>query len=256
VNGGVLPTAALRAALPKRYKQAARRAYLRAVAVANAGSGVTCPCCGHAFRKFARFDGRADQCPGCASLMRHRTIFLFLRASLGVPEGTKILEVGPGQALGAWLRSLDGVEYLGADLDAPGAVHADVTDLPFGDDSFDLILCLHVLEHVVDDAKALSELFRVLRPGGHAVVQVPVWPISATIEDRTRTSPEAREHAFGQWDHVRICGGDYGGRLERAGFTTSEEDYATRLDAATRLRYGLRTGEPFYLCAKPVPSED
>lgn len=252
-DGRMLRTAALKAALPKRYKQAARRAYLHASAVVNAGSTVVCPCCGRTFRKFAHFFGRPDQCPQCGSLMRHRAVFLFLRDALAVPKGAAILDVGPAPALTTWLASLEGVDYLPVDLDSPQAtLHADVTDLPIGDDSFDVILCLHVLEHVPDDRKAMSELIRVLRPGGKAVIQVPVKPIPETIEDATVTTPVARERRFGQYDHVRICGLDYGLRLEAAGFDVTEEDYVEHLDAASRIRFGLRTGEPFYLCVKPA----
>lgn len=246
--------ATLKAALPARYKQAGRRAFLRVASVTNVGSAVSCPCCERSFRKFARFHGENDQCPSCGALMRHRALLLYLRDFLGLPETEgRLLEVAPEIAFQRWLRSLRSVDYVSLDLESPLAdIRADITDLPFEDDSFDLILCLHVLEHVPDDSRAIAELYRVLRPGGKAVIQVPIWPIPETFEDPTATTPAKRERIFGQYDHVRICGPDYHLRIEAEGFDVSWEDYVERLPASTRARHGLRPGEPFYVCVKPL----
>jgi SAM-dependent methyltransferase len=155
-----------------------------------------------------------------------------------------------------WFGTLEGLRYVTLDIDSPLAtVQGDVTALPFDDESFDLILCLHVLEHVLDDRAAMRELFRVLEPGGKAVIQVPPSDLAETFEDDSVVDPAARERVFGQWDHVRICGTDYGTRLEEAGFRVTEVDHVADLDAASRARFGLRTGEPFYLCDKPHRAE-
>jgi SAM-dependent methyltransferase len=245
--------ATIRAALPRRYRQAGRHAFLRLSAITNAGSRVSCPCCGRRFRKFARFYGLNDQCPGCGSLMRHRALELYLRDVLHLEgRAASILHVAPEPALGAWLSSLEQTDYVSVDLDSPLAdVHADITALPFPDESFDLILCAHVLEHVPDDRRAIAELLRVLRRGGTAIVQVPIHSVDATVEDVTVTAPGERERVFGQWDHVRVCGRDYGERIEAAGFAVLLADPVERFDEATRAAFALRTGEPFYLCTKP-----
>jgi SAM-dependent methyltransferase len=251
---GLLSVPAVKAAVPSRYRFAARRAFLRLSAVTSVGARVTCPCCGKRLRTFVRFHGLRDQCPGCGSLMRHRAMLLYLRDVLRVAErsGDDILHVGPGSALVRWFNTLEGIRYVTLDLDSPlAAVQADVTELPFDDASFDLILCLHVLEHVEDDHTAMRELFRVLVPGGRAVIQVPPSQLEETFEDTGITRPEERERIFGQWDHVRICGHDYGRRLEEAGFTVHEVDPVVDLEDGVRAEYGLRTGEPFYLCEKP-----
>lgn len=244
--------AALKAALPRRYRLAGRLAFLRFAAVANAGSGVECPCCGRHFRKFARFYGLNDQCPGCGSLMRHRAILLYLRDVMGLDSsGGSILHVAPEPALGRWLSSIESAVYVSVDLDSPLAdIHADITQLPFDADSFDLIVCTHVLEHVQEDRRAIDELFRALRPGGTAVIQVPIHPVPETIEDLSVKAPGERQRVFGQWDHVRICGPEYGNRLEAAGFEVELEDYVERLDPVTQRLFGLRPGEAFHVCTK------
>jgi SAM-dependent methyltransferase len=247
-------SAALKAAVPARYKQAGRRAFLRVASLTNVGSTVWCPCCEKSFRKFARFHGENVQCPSCGSLMRHRAMLLYLRDELRLPEHGRILEIAPEIAFQQWLASQNGRDYVSLDLDSPLAeIHADITDLPLEDNSFDLILCLHVLEHVPDDHKAIAELSRVLRPGGKALVQVPIWPVPSTFEDPTATTATQRERLFGQYDHVRVCGPDYHLRLEAAGFEVEQVDPVERLDGRTRAAFGVFTGEPFYVCAKPHP---
>lgn len=245
---------ALKAALPVRFKFAARRGFLRVASVSNFGTRVSCPCCGSRFRKFARFHGLDDQCPRCGSLMRQRVVTLYLRDVLRVAEtGGDILHVGPAPSVSRWLASFPEVRYVSVDLNSPLAdVKADITDLPFPDDSHDLVVCLHVLEHVPDDRQAIRELFRVLRPGGKAVIQVPPSPFDETLEDPTVTDPAERERRYGQYDHVRLCGSDYLERLEEAGFDVTREDYAERFDLASRALYEIHAGEPFYVCVKPA----
>jgi SAM-dependent methyltransferase len=244
---------ALKAAVPGRYKAAARRAFLAIAAKWNAGSAVACPCCGIRFRKFARFHGLNDQCPTCGSLMRHRAVTLYMRDVLRVPEtGGDVLHSGPGPSIRRWLLSLPDVRYVSTDIDPRVAdVVADLTFLPFADESQDLIICLHVLEHVPDDREAIGELFRVLRPGGKAVIQVPPSPFEETLEDPSITDPRERERLFGQFDHVRLCGADYAQRLEEPGFEVTREDYAAQLDLPKRTLFQVHAGEPFYVCAKP-----
>jgi SAM-dependent methyltransferase len=248
---------ALKAALPARYKAAARRAYLRLSSVLNAGSHVTCPVCEHTYRQFARFHCEHDQCPGCGSLMRQRTLLLFLRDVLRMRESeSDVIHVGPGASIRAWLEAQPRLRYVSVDLEPDMAdIQADVTDLPFGEASFDLALCFHVLEHVPDDRAAIAELYRVLRPGGTALIQVPPSDLEETREDFSVTDPSERERLFGQHDHVRLCGADYAQRLEEPGFRVEVEDYPERLGASERERYGLRVGEPFYVCVKPAAAE-
>lgn len=188
--------------------------------------------------------------------MRHRALLLLLRDRLHLAEqGGRVLHVGPARAVASWLERQQRLDYLSVDLDSPIArVHADATAMPFEDDSFDYAICVHVLEHIPDDRKALAEFFRVLRPGGRAVFQVPPSDLETTREDPGVTDPHERQRLFGQYDHVRLCGADYPARIAEAGFDVSREDFVADLDETVRERHGLRTGEPFDLCAKaPVP---
>ena len=249
----MLSAATVKAAIPRRDKAVGRRAFLQAAAIANTGSRIECPICGKKMRKFARFHGVNDQCSRCTSLMRHRAFLLYLRDVYEIGRrGGDVLHSAPSRGLKNWLVSRPGVRYTSVDLDSPVAdMHADLTALPFADASYDLVICAHVLEHIPDDRAAIAEIHRVLRPGGTALLQVPPSDLDVTFEDATATMPDERERLYGQYDHVRICGADYGRRMEEAGFEVRLEDPVEGLDVATRERHGLRTGEPFYLCVKP-----
>jgi SAM-dependent methyltransferase len=244
---------ALKARVPARYKAAARRAFLLVSQLLNAGSRVECPVCERHYRKFARFHGENDQCPGCGALMRHRAILLYLRDVLQLPgKGVGFLHIGPAESMRRRVSRFDSIDYLSADIDPHKAdVQADITQLQFDDASFDFVLCVHVLEHVPEDRKAISEIHRVLRPGGGALIQVPPSDLEVTAEDPSVTDPRERERLFGQHDHVRLCGSDYKQRLEEPGLEVQVVDYPAELEPAVQTRYGLRPGEPFYVCAKP-----
>ncbi len=128
-------------------------------------------------------------------------------------------------------------------------VKMDITDIQYPPSSFDIILCNHVMEHIPDDALALSELHRVLKPGGWAILQVPIKG-DETIEDTSPLTPEERLARFGQRDHVRIYGADYRDRLANAGFTVTVDDYARRMDDEQATLMGIDRTEDIYLCAK------
>lgn len=248
---------ALKARVPSRYKAAARHAFLRVSSVLNAGSEVECSVCDRSFRKFARFHGDNDQCPGCGSLMRHRAIVLYVQNVLHLAERRlSVFHIGPAESVRGRLSSLDSLDYLSADLEPGKAdVEADITDLRFDSDLFDFVLCVHVLEHVPEDRKAISEMHRVLRPGGTALIMVPPSDLAVTAEDPSVTNPSERERLFGQHDHVRLCGADYKERLAEPGFQVEAVDYPEQLGPEKRARYGLRVGEPFYICDKPPAAE-
>jgi SAM-dependent methyltransferase len=183
--------------------------------------------------------------------MRQRALLLLLRDRLGLPErGKRVIHIGPSRTVARWFEDQE-VDYVSVDLDSPFvAVQADARDLPFEDESFDVALCIHVLEHIPDDRQALKEMHRVLRPGGRAVLQVPPSDLTETREDPSITDPLERERRFGQYDHVRLCGADYPSRIAEAGFEVERIDYVETLDEDVRERYGLRTGEPFDLCVR------
>lgn len=145
------------------------------------------------------------------------------------------------------------LDYISADLNRSSAmVQMDVCDIPYEDNHFDVILCSHVLEHIADDQRAMGELFRVLKPGGWAILQSPVDSGRArTFEDPNIVTPEDRERVFGHSDHVRIYGHDYKDRLDQAGFTVQLDEYGRDLGAEAIRRYSLRKDAEIYLCTKP-----
>ena len=152
-----------------------------------------------------------------------------------------MLHIAPEKCIATRLRARKNIDYLSADIASPGAmVKMDITDIHFPAESFDVIYASHVLEHVPDDRKAMRELHRVLRRGGWAVLQVPVWR-PTTNEDPTVTDPNERERLFGQSDHVRMYGhdGEYERRLARAGFDVTVEPFVNELGPETRRRYRL-----------------
>lgn len=145
------------------------------------------------------------------------------------------------------------LDYISADLDSPLAmVKMDITNILFENNSFDVILCSHVLEHIIDDNKAMRELFRVLKPGGWAILQTPIdLKLDKTFEDHSIVSPEERERFFGQSDHVRIYGRDYVNRLLKAGFEVTVESYPKDLSPNIIKKHVLSENEDIFFCTKP-----
>lgn len=211
------------------------------------GRRLECPVCGGRFRRMRHGRGRRDvQCPRCGSYERGRALWLFLREESGLADGGgRVLHFAPEPGVAAALRALPGIDYLSADL-APGAAMevADITAIPHPDGSFDAVVCSHVLEHVPDDRRAMSEVFRVLRPGGAAYFMQPVdFERAATYEDASIVDPAERERAFNQFNHVRVYGRDVAARLQQAGFDVAERRYTEELDPAMRARYALQDGD-------------
>jgi len=185
--------------------------------------------------------------------------WLFLKERKVLRTGLRVLHVAPEQCLREKLTVLPGVRYTAGDKFTPGysyprgTVDLDITAMPFADASFDLILCSHVLEHVPNDRQAMAELFRVLAPGGMALLMVPVALDRATTdEDPSVTDPHERIRRFGQFDHVRLYGRDYADRLKAAGFEVVEDAMTERMSAAEVFRYGLLRSEVVHAGLKPI----
>ena len=168
-------------------------------------------------------------------------------------EAHSLLHFAPEPGIRRRLASVRHLHYVTTDLHDPGvSVRADITALPFPDGRFDAVLCSHVLEHVPDDVRAMGELVRVLRPGGWAIVLVPLdLDRAQTLEDPAIDSPEARRVAYWQHDHVRLYGRDFGDRLGAAGFHVEVDPFVRRLGPEAIERYGLFPREDVYLCRRP-----
>lgn len=164
----------------------------------------------------------------------------------------KLLHIAPELCFIDKFKAMENLDYTTADLESPLAdVKMDVHDIPFDDSTFDVVFCNHVMEHVDDDIKAISEIHRVLKPGGWAIIQSPQdYSREETLEDPSITDPKERERIYWQSDHVRLFGMDYGKRLEKAGFHVTEDKYVMELPAETVKRYALPAKEIIYFCAK------
>lgn len=209
--------------LPESVKKPLRRLRDVARAVPYYGKGKYCPVCGKSSRRFRQFGSppREDaQCVHCGALERHRLLWLHLLRKTDLFDGTPktMLHVAPESCFESRLKQRLGDGYLTADLYNPRAmVKMDVTSIEYTDQSFDIIYCSHVLEHVQDDRKAMSEFYRILKNTGWAILLVPITA-DGTFEDPSIVEPEERLRVFGQETHVRRYGPDYVDRLRHAGF--------------------------------------
>lgn len=223
-----------------RFRQAAKGVYPR-----------SCPICGYhgsftAFGQPPRFDAR---CAKCNSLERHRLFYLTAERGALFEQHHEVLHFAPEAQVAGYVRGIV-ARYDTADLSEQRRVmhRINIEDTGLPDASYDRIICSHVLEHV-DDAKALAEMFRMLRPSGAALLATPVvegWP--STYENPAVDGPKMRQVHFGQADHVRMYGRDVRDRIRAAGFTLTEV-IAQEPDVLT---YGLMRGEALFIATKPM----
>lgn len=227
------------------------------LALALNGSKFTDPIDGKSFRAFLPYgyDHQRNNvlAPGTLSLERHRLLWLYLKNETDFFTAPhKVLHFAPEQAFYKRFRQMKNLDYTTTDLYSPLAdVKADICNLPFEEDSYDIILCNHVLEHIPDDTKAMQELYRVLKPGGMGIFQIPQdLSRETTFQDDTITDPKDRARIFGQYDHVRVYGRDYFDKLRSIGFRVEEVDYTKTLSENDVERYCLAKGEIIPVCYK------
>jgi SAM-dependent methyltransferase len=214
------------------------------------GDTFTDPIDGKSFKSFLPY-GYGNQrnnvlSPSTLSLERHRLLWLYLKNETNFFSAEKkMLHFAPEQAFYKRFKKMKNLEYVTTDLNSPLAdVKADICNLPFKDNEFDMILCNHVLEHIPDDTKAMQELYRVLKVGGMGVFQIPQdVNRDKTFEDHSITDKKERAKIFGQYDHVRIYGLDYFDKLRSIGFQVDEVDYTSKLSEENITRYCLAKGE-------------
>ncbi len=184
--------------------------------------------------------------PSTLSLERHRLLWLYLKNETDFfTAEKKVLHFAPEQAFYKRFRKMSNLDYTTTDLNSPLAdIKADICNLPFEDNEYDVILCNHVLEHIPDDTKAMQELYRVLKPGGMGIFQIPQdLTRKVTFEDDSITDKKERAKIFGQYDHVRVYGRDYFEKLKSIGFKIKEVDYTKILSKDDVAKYCLAKGE-------------
>lgn len=159
-------------------------------------------------------------------------------------SGKALLHMAPDARMAAKLRELGKV-----DLTLCPALAPDCRKIQHDDNSFDLIYCSHVLEHMAYDSKIVREMFRVLKPGAAAIVQVPVDG-KQTVEDPLVATPEGRAKRFGRPDQYRRYGSDFAFRLQAAGFCVSVVRAADVMAAAELARLGVPADGQLFYCEK------
>lgn len=220
------------------------------------GKGFTDPINGKSYRKFLPYGYQKQRpnvlSPGTLSLERHRLLWLYFDLETDFfDRAADVLHIAPEQAFVKRFRQLNHRSYITSDLHSPIAdVQADICNLPFSDQQFDWVVCNHVLEHIPNDKIAMQEIYRVLKPGGTAILQVPLRLDQDTFEDDRITDTKERAQVFGQYDHVRIYGKDYQNRLEQVGFTVKMLAYAEQLTLEEQTRYAVPANEIIPICTK------
>jgi SAM-dependent methyltransferase len=238
--------------------------------VFSLGSRLECPFCGGHFRRFrpAGFDypvlkekrvvGASyhlnDVCPRCMSNARERLAYLYLKTRDALfSEPLRLLHIAPEPNIARVLEAQPNLKYVTADLFEPNVMtRFDLMCLPFADNTFDTVICNHVLEHVPNDRTAMAEIHRVLKPEGWALLQVPIaLALDKTIEDPTAKTEADRIRLFGQSDHVRLyTAADYVERLEETGFHVSAANGASELADGALEKYALVPQEQIFVCTK------
>ena len=244
------------------------------------GSRFTDPIDGKSFRMFLPYGYGSQRnnvlSPSTLSLERHRLLWLYLQnetdffqseldsdSSVEQPKSIKlrdtktssalkVLHFAPEQEFYKRFKKQSNIEYTTTDLLSPLAdVKADICNLPFENNSYDIIFCNHVLEHIPDDTKAMQELYRVLKSGGMGIFQIPQdLSRATTFSDDSIVDQKERAKIFGQYDHVRIYGRDYFDKLRSIGFKVVEEDYTSKISADLVEKYCLAKGEIIPVCFK------
>ncbi len=220
---------------------------------------VKCPYCGWSGEQFLSFGiqgapiRKNARCPSCGSLERHRLLllylYLYLEKKMDRSKTLKLLHVAPEKIFINILKSYPNVDYLSVDINPHKAMKKeDITNTSFKDNSFDIIFCIHVLEHIQNDIKAMCELCRILNPEGFAILQVPIEKdLAVTFEDPLITEPAERTKIFGQFDHVRLYGNDYKDRLIKAGFNVEVDKFAYSLSEEFLDKF-VPSKENIYFC--------
>ncbi|MES2734542.1 MAG: class I SAM-dependent methyltransferase [Bacteroidota bacterium] len=243
--------------VPRKYLQLVSHVVLKVVAVLYRGEGVECPVCSSHFRKFMPYGRTVPRpnalCPNCLALERHRLMYLYLQKRTNFfRDSLKLLHVAPEHCFIERFEAMKNLDYITADIESPLAkVKMDIHAIPFAENTFDVAFCNHVMEHVENDIKAMSELHRVLKPNGWAIIQSPMdLSREKTLEDPTIVTEADREKYYWQKDHVRLFGLDYKERLEKAGFTVTEDRFVMELPRQVVETYALPDEEIIYLCQK------
>lgn len=197
------------------------------------------------------------ECPWCSCTDRERHLWMYMNATGLVEdlEGKSMLHFAPEQRLSLMFGAVGLQRYVKADLvpHSPDVIPLDMQNTGFEDEAFDYVMANHVLEHVDDLERSLSEVFRILAPGGRAILQTPYSEVlERTWSDPGIRSPEARFIAFGQEDHVRVFGRDIVEKVTSMGFEPDIRLHRDVLASRDPSIHGVNAAEPLFLFRKPI----
>jgi len=250
--------------IPHKFKENYREYKNKKIEKAYEGNQVTCIICNSNYREFAPYgvkNRKNARCHICGSLERHRLLWKYFIDKKLFNKPMSILHFAPEKVFYNFFSTSKDIEYFPCDLmpevynykGKTKIIKADITSIPFDSNSFDFILCNHVLEHIPDDKLAMSELYRVMKDGGMGIFQVPIdYNREQTYEDFSITTPEGRLKAFGQHDHVRWYGRDYKDRLAKVGFQVVEDDFVKTFSEKEQFKYGFMNSEMIFSVKKIV----
>ncbi|KFN01172.1 glycosyltransferase [Bacillus clarus] len=229
----------------------------------------SCPYCNRTFDNFSPWPAHYDFpkykfemwnkdtgiCPICNSMDRERLYRTYIETETNLlSENHKILHIAPEARLREWLNQFTNLSYVCGDLIPKDQLmeEVDVTNIVYENEAFDVIICSHVLEHVPEDEKAMKELYRVLKPGGWGIIQVPiVMHINSIIEGPSIVTPQMRKLVFGQEDHVRIYNqAGFIQRLKNAGFYVELYNIAEKYGIEQARKLGLSETDMLYIVRK------
>ena len=224
------------------------------------GNNVECPVCEKKFKRFLAY-GYGEQnrpnvlCPHDFTLERHRLMWYYLRnhSNFFTAESLKVMHVAPEQCFLGKFKKQKNLDYVTSDLESPIAdMHFDLHSIPLEDNQYDVIFCNHVMEHVDDYLQCMKELYRIMKPGGWGIMQVPVdYNRDDTYEDPTITDPKEREKHYWQYDHVRLFGKNYPDKLREAGFLVEDFEFKKEMSKEEYERYRFQDFEILYIVRKP-----
>ncbi len=266
----------IKSILPKSTVRSVRNLIQRYQAFRLRGDAYHCPFCNHKFsamlpagekheiiqeKKIIGAGYRENAlCPRCYSTDRDRLLYLYLSRKTNIErQEYSILHIAPEKSLKNYLKSFSQLHYEAGDKFDEGyenayydqdVMHVDLLDINKPDHSVDIVICNHVLEHIENDRQAMSEIYRIMRIGGWGILQVPISPILESTFEQPTTSPQEREHLFGQKDHVRLYGKDYKERLESIGFRVSTIHMNEVIPTEKMKIYGINPDELIYLVRK------
>ena len=203
-----------------------------------------CNVCNTGLVKFTQLETTDLLCPFCGSLPRNRRLWQLLNEKNWL--NGRVLDFSPSRCLHRKIEKSPSIDYISTDY--VGEFNAlksyDITNIEEPSSSFDLIICFHVLEHIEEDAKAMKELYRILKKGAKAIIQTP-FKDGDIFEDIAIRTPEERLKHFGQEDHIRVYSVQgLKKRLEQTGFDVQV------LAFAQDQRMGMKADESILVASK------